>query len=97
MSKVPKGKYKSFRDMILEEYEKGNVVFATVEGYATCPIEKFIKQPIEGILYDLNRYEATVLTWIKDQKWVNDFAVAKVIRKLKEELDKACLKATKEK
>ena len=88
-------KYESFRDLVLGQEEKGNVVFATVDGYESCPIDKFIKQPADGILYDLNRNEVTVLTWIKDQKWVNDYAVAKVIRKLKEELDKAQKKENK--
>ena len=46
-------------------------------------IKEFIKQPADGILYDLNRDEATILTFIEDPKWVNDYAVCKVIRALK--------------
>lgn len=45
--------------------------------------KEFIKQPIEGMLYDLNRNEVTVLTLIEDPKWVNDYAVSKVIQELK--------------
>ena len=67
------------KDKILEEYKKGNVVFAGIEGLLVMPIKDFIKQPTEGILYDLNRSEAVVLTFLPDPKWVNDYAVAKVI------------------
>ena len=51
------------------------------------PIADFIKQPADGILYDLNRNESTVLTFLPDPKWINDFAVAQVIRALKKRID----------
>jgi len=79
--------YESFRDMVIEEYKKGNIVLSSIEGFMTMPILDFIKQPADGILYDLNRDEVTTLTFIKDKKWVNDYAVAKVIRLLKDKLD----------
>lgn len=69
--------------IIRAQFEKGNIVIATVDGLSTCPIKDFIEQPADGILYDLNRDEATVMTFIDDPKWVNDFAVAKTIRALK--------------
>lgn len=47
------------------------------------PIKEFIKQPTEGMLYDLNRSETVVLTFLPDPRWVNDYAVAKVIAELK--------------
>lgn len=34
-------------------------------------------------MYDLNRSEEVVLTFLPDPKWINDFAVAKVIAALK--------------
>ena len=71
------------KDKILEEYKKGNIVFAGFEGLQVMPIKDFIKQPTEGMLYDLNRNEAVVLTFLPDSKWVNDYAVAKVIAELK--------------
>jgi len=76
------------KEQILSEYAKGNIVFATSEGLMTANISEFIKQPVEGLLYDLNRDEATVLTFIEDSKWVNDYAVCQVIRSLKDEIDK---------
>lgn len=78
------------KDKILEEYKKGNVVFATIEGLRVASMEDFIKQPTAGILYDLNRDEATVLTWISenDPKWFNDLAVGQVIRALKDKIEK---------
>ena len=51
------------------------------------PLKEFVKQPASGMLYDLNRSEVVVLTFIKDPKWINDYAVAKVIQELKLQLD----------
>ena len=71
------------KDKILEEHRKGNIVVATIEGLQAIPVKEFIKQPTQGMLYDLNRNESVVLTFLPDPKWVNDFAVAKVITELK--------------
>jgi hypothetical protein len=77
------------RDRILSERKNGNVVFLGLEGLMSASLEDFVKQPAEGILYDLNRLEEVCLTFIDDRKWVNDFAVALVIRKLVEQRDAA--------
>ena len=79
-----------FRDLVLQEANKGNVVFKTFEGdMVVANLDEFVKQPIEGLLYDLNRDKATILTFINDPKWVNDFAVSLVIGKLKDLLEEA--------
>lgn len=74
--------------MTKEEYElikgkqkEGKVVFRNVEGLMAQPIEDFCSQCVEGLLYDLNRDEATTLT-LNDNRCVNDLAVAQVIRYL---------------
>ncbi len=74
---------KEVKDKILEESEKGNIVISDLEGLKAIPVKDFIKQPTEGILYDLNRNESVVLTFIPDPKWINDYAVSKVITELK--------------
>lgn len=79
---------KTLKDKVLESYKKGNIVVAGVVGLREAKLSEFIKQPIEGILYDLNRDEATILTFINDPKWVNDYAVCQVIRALKSKIDK---------
>jgi hypothetical protein len=88
MAKILKGKnkYELVRDVILREYEEGNIVVFGIETQV-YNLKEFIKQPVDGILYDLNRSEETVLTWIEDKRWINDFAVAKVIRELKQQLE----------
>ena len=63
---------------ILEEYKNGNIVVSVVGGLLVMPIKEFIKQPTNEMLYDLNRNEAVVLTFLSDPKWINDYAVAKV-------------------
>jgi len=70
------------KDVILNKYEKGNIVVSTIKGLQTMPLDEFVKQPVEGMLYDLNRDELVILTFIDDPKWINDFASTKVIRKL---------------
>ena len=80
-------KYTKLRDFILEKEKEGKVVIQTVEGFAEIKLDDIIKQPAEGLLYDLNRDRLTVLTFIDDPKWVNDYAVGLVITKLKKLLD----------
>jgi hypothetical protein len=75
------------KDKILEEYKNGNVVIATQDGLQVTKLSEFIKQPTDSLLYDLNRNEEVVLTFINDPKWVNDYAVCKVIRALKSKID----------
>ena len=71
------------RDKILAERDAGNIVFwGLPHELATAKLDDFIKQPVDGILYDLNRTEEICLTFLAGTKWVNDFAVALVIRKL---------------
>ena len=71
------------KSKILKEYEQGNIVVMTCEGLQVAKLEEFIEQPTELMLYDLNRDEATILTFLPDKKWINDFAVSKVIQALK--------------
>ncbi len=75
--------YEKFRDFILDEYKKGNIVVSTFEGFKVGSIKNVLDQPIEGLLYDLNRDEATILTFIEDQKWINDYAMMIVLKELK--------------
>ncbi len=79
-------KYEAFKNDLLKEYKKGNIMFMSIEGIQICSVKEFIKQPADGILYDLNKGEEVVLTYIEDKKWVNDFAVAKTIRELKNKI-----------
>jgi len=78
---------KALKDKILEEYKKGNVVVSTFDGLKVAPLKDIIDQPADGLLYDLNRDEATILTFIDDPKWVNDYACMAVIRGLKKQID----------
>lgn len=75
------------KKFILDKRKEGKIVVMGIEGLMSMDLDEFIKQPVDGILYDLNRLEETSLTFIDDPKWVNDFAVALVIRKLKEMLE----------
>jgi len=69
----------TIRDKVLSEWNKGNLVFADIEGLKSIKFEDFIKQPLEGMLYDINRDTATILSSIDSPKWVNDFALIKLL------------------
>lgn len=84
---IQKIDYDGMKNTIIEEYQKGNIVVSGFEGLQVMPLKEFVKQPVEGMLYDLNRNEAVVLTFIKDPKWINDYAVCKVIKELKKQLE----------
>lgn len=64
-----------------EKKKEGKVMVQTEEGVMTASMEDFCKQNIEGLLYDLNRDEATTLT-LNNERAINDLAVAQVIRYL---------------
>ena len=70
---------KTFRNKVLEDWNNGNLVFVDMEGLKSVKFEDFIKQPLEGMLYDISRNAATILTLIDDPKWVNDFALTKLL------------------
>lgn len=70
---------KTFRDKLLEDWNNGNLVYADIEGLKSVKFKDFVKQPLEGMLYDINRNAATILTFIDDPKWVNDFALTKLL------------------
>lgn len=73
------------RDSVLEEYSKGNIVCSTVDGLLVSDFTEFMQQPIDGILYDLNRDEATILTFIDEPTWVNNYALTQIVRRLYDE------------
>jgi hypothetical protein len=77
---------------IQEQENKGNIFFAGIE-IMSSSLDEFIKQPVEGILYDLNRDKVTTISLADTNdnmrlRWINDYAVAVVIEKLKSETDK---------
>lgn len=76
------------KNFVLDKAKDGIIIFKTVDGFMASNLEEFIKQPAQGILYDLNRDEVTILSYMDDPKWVNDYAVSMVIKKLKEYYDK---------
>ena len=75
------------KSLILEEYKQGNIVITTNGAIRGAKLSEFIERPVDEILYNLNRNEAVVLTFIDDPKWINDYAVCKVIRALKSRID----------
>lgn len=79
---------------IMEAQQDGKVCFATCDGIMAQDVYKFLEQPVDGILYDLNRDKATTIALARSadsfigRRWINDLAIAFVIRKLKEKIDK---------
>lgn len=73
----------------MEEEEKGNIVYNTPFGLYSAELDTFLSQSAKSMLYDLNRDFGTILTQIDDIKWVNDYALSKVVIELKKRLDEA--------
>lgn len=68
------------KNLIMDELDKGYIVYDTIEGLHKQKIEDFVKQPIEGQLYDINRDMATCLAFIDEPMGVNNFASNVLIR-----------------
>lgn len=74
---------KEYLDIIDSAYNENKIVFMTVDGLMSVDIDEFIKQPVEGILYDLNRDGATIRTLAESSKnirWINDLAFSNVFK-----------------
>lgn len=85
--KIKVKEFKEINELLLKKKEENKVVINTIEGLMEMDLDEFISQPVEGILYDLNRDFCTVATFTGDSKWINDFAVGLVITRLKELLN----------
>ncbi len=79
----------NIKKLVLEEEKKGNIVYNTPFGLYSAELDTFLSQSIESILYDLNRDFGTILGQIGDVKWVNDYALSKVVIELKKRLAEA--------
>lgn len=75
-------KFIDFKNYVLEKEKEGKIVIMTWDGVKEANIDDFINQPTEGLLYDLNRDISTILSYIEDPKWVNDYACMLVINRL---------------
>lgn len=78
---------KDIKEIVLNASKEGKVVINTIEGPCIVSLEELVGQPVDGLLYDLNRLESVTLTFMDDPKWINDFACAQVIRHLKKKLE----------
>lgn len=78
---------KNIKEIVLNARKEGELVILTFDGFRTIPLEELVEQPIEGLLYDLNRSEEAVMAFMDDPKWINDFACVQVIRYLKNKLE----------
>ena len=67
------------KNMILDAWKDGYVVFASIDGLHKQKLEDLTNQSLEGMLYDINRDTATILKFLDDPKWINDFALTKLL------------------
>lgn len=85
---MKEGDFKETLQLLKDAEKRGDIVLMTELGLMGVSLERFCRQDADSILCDLNRDEATTLTLGSEGmvRWVNDYAVAKVIRYLKEEI-----------
>lgn len=78
---------KDIKEIVLNASKEGKVIINTIEGPYIVSLKELVDQPVDGLLYDLNRSEEIALAFMDDPKWINDFACAQVIRYLKKQLE----------
>lgn len=90
-------KTENLKRLIEEKQREGQIAFFTFDSIVSADTSKFIHQSADGILYDLNRDEASILASAKDGNpyWVNNYAAAQVIRALCAERDRLKVQAGK--
>ena len=69
-------------DAVFQAFKDGYVVIYTIDGLKQIPIDKFVEQPLEGMLYDTNHLEAVIRTRAEHEDgfgWVNDMAIVKTL------------------
>lgn len=66
--------------LIIEQWKEGYIVFETIEGLSRCKMEDFVKQPLEGQLYDLNRCMSVVLTFLGEAPWNNEYGMVRLVQ-----------------
>lgn len=72
-------------DKILSNQKNGAVVYMTEAGLMGSTVSDLLNQSSEGVLYDLNRDIATLVTLgreSKNKRWINDIALAFVFTEL---------------
>lgn len=78
-------------DEILEGYKNGQLTYIDREGEHKIGVKEFVKTGSDNVLQKLNRTEAVLLKVAnaapEKLKWVNDFAMMKVINELYESVD----------
>lgn len=74
--------------VVKENEDKGLVTIMGIDGLMSMPIDELIKQPTDGLLYDLNRDKITTITLGRDGnvRWVNDYAIALIVEYLMKQL-----------
>lgn len=68
------------KNLILSKKKEGKIVFHSLEGLMEAKMENIIRQPANGLLWDLNRDMATLLSRASEDNpcWVNDLALANI-------------------
>lgn len=68
----------------IRELPDDKVAIATIEGIAVCGISELLSQPVEGLLYDLNRDMATNYARLNDgdMRAINDIAISKILTRI---------------
>lgn len=72
-------------DIILNNQNEGKISVMTIDGLCTTNVNDIVNQPVEGLLYDLNRDKASLMSLAhesKNKRWVNDLAMAFVVEHL---------------
>ena len=73
-------------DIVVKNLKEGNITYVNKDGVFLVNMDEFLKLSYEEILETLNRNPDKILEMAKNSKtlkWVNDFAIAEIVKKLK--------------
>lgn len=54
---------KDIKEIVLNARKEGKVVIRTLDGFRIISLEELADQPVDGLLYDLNRSEEIALAF----------------------------------
>lgn len=68
------------KELVVKAPKDGKVTILTIDGLVEANIDNLLSQPIEGLLYDLNRDELSLLAIRDNPRWINDYAMMQILK-----------------
>ena len=74
------------KELVIKAPKDGKVIILTLSGLVEADINNLLSQPVDGLLYDLNRDELSILAIRDNPRWINDYAIMQILRFLTQKI-----------